>query len=97
MNVVCRCDRLDCRRYGCVRTHGPVVVAAPPRPEEGCVSAQTARDQSAKVIVANWAVQKPRPEQVLHALTEFAQDPSHLHLTPHLVTQARLQGLHPDI
>lgn len=28
MTVVCRCNQLDCKRYGCQRTRGPIEVTS---------------------------------------------------------------------
>lgn len=59
------------------------------------MNAQKARDQQARILVAQWKRQEPSREQVCAALTAYTKDPAHLHLTPHLVTQCRVQRIAP--
>lgn len=49
--------------------------------------------QNAASIVRGWKGRRMPASQVLARLTEYANQPEYLDLTPHLVTEARLQGL----
>lgn len=54
---------------------------------------QRARDQQARAIAKSWRLQMLDREQVLARLSKYANDPEHLHLTPHLVTAVTEVGL----
>lgn len=57
------------------------------------MTAQHARQLQARAMVLSWVERDLTRNQVLERLNRYASNPAHLHLTPHLLTEAREASL----